>query len=95
MVPSSVREAIRVAVEEKPGAVHLELPEDIAETLTDTPVFPVNPVRRPVAEEKAIAKAVEMIEAASCPLILIGAGSNRKLTQKTCVVLAVITLGCF
>ena len=82
MVPSSVREAIRLAVEEKPGAVHLELPEDIAETFTDVPVFPVHPVRRPVAEEKAISMAVEMIQAATSPLLLIGAAANRKITQK-------------
>ncbi len=29
-IPSRVREAFRIATEEKPGAVHLELPEDIA-----------------------------------------------------------------
>ena len=82
LVAACVREAIRVAEEEKPGAVHLELPEDIAGTMTDPDVFPVNPVRRPVAEEKAIAKAVAMIESASHPLLLIGAAANRKRTQK-------------
>ncbi len=30
-IPSRVREAYRLAEEEKPGAVHLEFPEDIAE----------------------------------------------------------------
>ena len=38
--------------------------------------------RRPVAEQKAICKAVEMITQAKHPLILIGAGANRKLTSK-------------
>ena len=39
-VPSRVREAFRLAEEERPGAVHLELPEDIACEETDTPLFP-------------------------------------------------------
>eukprot|EP00897_Mesotaenium_endlicherianum_P005715 jgi/Mesen1/5171/ME000257S04450 len=82
MVPSLVRESIRMAEEEKPGAVHLELPEDIASNMTDMPLFPVHPVRRPIAEGKAIGKATAMIEAASHPLIIIGAGANRKRTQK-------------
>eukprot|EP00850_Spirogloea_muscicola_P000960 SM000003S11205 [mRNA] locus=s3:1500774:1509493:- [translate_table: standard] len=82
LVPSLVREAARLSMEERPGAVHLELPEDIASTLTNAELFPVHQVRRPVAEEKAIAKAVAMIEAAQRPLLLIGAGANRKLTQK-------------
>lgn len=81
MGPALVREAIRVAEEERPGAVHLELPEDIAGTFTDARPFPVYPVRRPVAEGKAISKAVAMIHAASHPLLLIGAGANRKRTQ--------------
>lgn len=82
LVPSLVREAVRVAEEERPGAVHLELPEDIAGTATEAHPFPVYPVRRPIAEAKAIDKAVEMIHSASHPLLLIGAGANRKLTQK-------------
>lgn len=82
LVPSLVREAVRVAEEERPGAVHLELPEDIAGTDTDAHPFPVYPVRRPIAEDKAINKAIEMIHNASHPLLLIGAGANRKLTQK-------------
>lgn len=82
LVPSLVREAIRMAEEEKPGAVHLELPEDIAAQPTSAQLFPVHPVRRPIAEDKAIEKARAMIEAASHPLLLIGAGANRKRTQK-------------
>ncbi|XP_073387653.1 uncharacterized protein [Physcomitrium patens] len=82
LVPSLVREAIRVAEEERPGAVHLELPEDIAGTTTESHPFLIYPVRRPIAEAKAIDKAVDMIHSASHPLLLIGAGANRKKTQK-------------
>ena len=81
-VPSRVREAFRLAEEERPGAVHLELPEDIAAEDTDTPLFPRARVRRPIAEDKAIGNAVEMIERAHRPLMLIGAGANRKRTSR-------------
>ena len=81
-VPASVREAFRQAEEERPGAVHLELPEDVAADETDAQPFEVKRVRRPIAEDKAITEAVRMIEAAKRPLLLIGAGANRKITAK-------------
>ena len=61
-IPAIIREAFRVAEEERPGAVHLELPEDIAREDTVCRIFSVHKVRRPTAEIKAITKAVEMIE---------------------------------
>jgi len=81
-IPATVREAFRQAEEERPGAVHIELPEDIAAEESDAVLLARQRVRRPVAEEKAIAAAVAMIESAKHPLILIGAGANRKLTSK-------------
>jgi acetolactate synthase-1/2/3 large subunit len=72
---------MRIAEEERPGAVHLELPEDIARENTNSPLFKTHKVRRPIAEKKAVQKAVSMIEAARHPLLLIGAGANRKQTQ--------------
>lgn len=79
-IPSRVREAMRLAQEEKPGAVHLELPEDIAAEDTDEPVIPQSLVRRPTAEEKSIRAAVDRIQAAQHPLLIVGAGANRKRT---------------
>ncbi len=79
-IPSRVREAVRLAQEEKPGAVHLELPEDIAAEQVDEQPIPASLVRRPIAEEKSIRAAVEMIRAAKSPLLLVGAGANRKMT---------------
>lgn len=81
-IPSTVREAFRVAEEERPGAVHLELPEDIAAEDTDATIMQIQKSRRPIAEDKAIAQSVEMIASAKHPLILIGAGANRKLVSK-------------
>lgn len=81
-IPSIVREAFRLASEERPGAVHIELPEDIANEQTSAPLLKPSVVRRPIAEYKAINAAVEMIEAAKSPVLMIGAGANRKLTSK-------------
>ena len=82
-IPSRVREAFRILMEERPGAVHIELPEDIAaeEVPDDSPVFPIDKIRRPAADEKAVTKAVEMILTAKSPLILIGAGANRRFVS--------------
>jgi len=81
-IGSMVREAYRLSIEERPGAVHLELPEDIAAEECDDRIFKVVGHRRPDADEMAIQKAVEMIEAAKMPLLLIGAGANRKRTSQ-------------
>ncbi|QKK03515.1 MAG: acetolactate synthase large subunit [Pseudomonadota bacterium] len=81
-IPSRVREAFRQAAEERPGATHLELPEDVAEEQTDELPVQASLTRRPVAEEKAIERAVAAIEKARRPLLLIGAGANRKLTSR-------------
>jgi acetolactate synthase-1/2/3 large subunit len=81
-IPSKIREALRLAEEEKPGAVHLELPEDIADEHSDEMPIPASAVRRPVPEEKSIKQAVEKIAAAKSPILVIGAGGNRKLTGK-------------
>lgn len=79
-IPSRVREAMRLAMEERPGATHLELPEDIA--LEETSVHPLEAslARRPTAEEKSIHAAIELIHKAKSPLLMIGAAANRRLT---------------
>ena len=81
-VSSITREAIRIAEEERPGAVHIELPEDIA--LEETTVLPIAPkkVRRPNADEKSIQVAVDAIESAKAPVVLVASGANRKLVRK-------------
>jgi acetolactate synthase I/II/III large subunit len=81
-IPSSIREAFRLAMEERPGAVHIELPEDIAAEDVKERIFKVITYKRPDADEMAIQSAVKMIEKATMPLLLIGAGANRKPTQQ-------------
>jgi len=78
-VPALVREAFRLAEEERPGPVHLELPEDIAAEMIEN--WHLIPRREPClncASESSVTKAAAMIEEAVSPLLLIGAGANRK-----------------
>jgi acetolactate synthase-1/2/3 large subunit len=78
-IPNLVRESFRLATEERPGAVHLELPEDIAaETAVNAELFPVNPPVLSIVNDEALDQAVQMIRLAKHPLLLIGAGANRK-----------------
>jgi acetolactate synthase I/II/III large subunit len=81
-IPALIREAFRKAEEERPGATHLELPEDVAHEEGDGKPIPKSYSRRPVAEEKAVARAVEAITAAKHPLLMIGAGANRTTTRE-------------
>ncbi len=77
-IPSVVREAFRVATEERPGPVHLELPEDIAgEACPDMPMIPPHEVELPVAPAVAIDRVAKMIRGASRPLVMLGAGASR------------------
>lgn len=77
-IPALVRDAFRVAMEERPGPVHLELPEDVAaEEIEDIPLIPVHPLDQPVAPTVALDRAAEMILAAKRPLVMIGAAGNR------------------
>ncbi|MFK3650037.1 acetolactate synthase large subunit [Lysobacter enzymogenes] len=82
-IPARVREAFRRAEEERPGATHLELPQDIAGDPTQARLIPASFSRRPVAEDKAIERAAEAIAQARHPLLMIGAGANRKTTSNT------------
>ena len=81
-IPSLVREGFRLAQEERPGAVLLELPEDIAEEETIEPVIPPHHRRYAVAGDAALDEAAERIIAAERPLLLIGAGANRRRASK-------------
>ncbi len=81
-IPSRIREAYRLAEEEKPGATHIELPEDIADERTESRPLRRSQVRRPTADVKSIHQAVHALENAKAPVLVIGAGANRKMTSK-------------
>jgi len=82
-IPSLVREAFRVAEEEKPGPVLLELPEDIAEEPADmVDLIPPGERHYAIAGTNIIQTAAKAIKNAKRPLLLIGAGANRKEARR-------------
>lgn len=80
-IPALVRECFRYSQEERPGAVHLELPEDVAEENTDAELFDIMPSSHPCPDASRIDDVVKLLESATRPLLLIGAGANRKETS--------------
>jgi acetolactate synthase I/II/III large subunit len=77
-IPSTVREAFRVAQQERPGPVHLELPEDIAaEEAPDRPLVPPLCVALPVAPPASLDHAARLVMAAERPLVMLGAAASR------------------
>ena len=76
-IPAQVREAFRLAQEERPGATHLELPEDVLRDETDAEPLAAGHVRIPTAEEESIEAAAALLREARRPLLVIGSGANR------------------
>ncbi|MGB5247654.1 MAG: acetolactate synthase large subunit [Woeseia sp.] len=81
-IPEIVRKAVRLARTEKPGAVHIELPEDIAKE--DSSEVPMKPrrFRRSVVDDKITDQAFELIKKAKRPIIIAGNGCIRKRASK-------------
>ena len=81
-IPEVVRKAVRIARSEKPGAVHIELPEDIA--AHETNAKPIHPIRfrRPVADDKIVDLAFDLFANARRPVILAGNGCIRRRASK-------------
>ncbi|MFC1860611.1 acetolactate synthase large subunit [Chloroflexota bacterium] len=81
VVPEVVRKAFKVAESEKPGAVHLELPDNIASRETNeahvSPIPPIR-VRRSSPDRHSLRRAAELIETSKFPVILAGNGVVRK-----------------
>lgn len=81
-IPEIIRKAVRIARTEKPGAVHIELPEDIASEETDK--LPMHPrrFRRSVPDEKIVDRAFAMLEKAKRPIVIAGNGCIRRRASK-------------
>lgn len=80
VVPEAVRKAFKIAQTEKPGATHVELPEDVAgEAVSDSALSPLR-VQAPVTPEPSpsqVARAVQGLAEAQRPVILCGNGAIR------------------
>ncbi len=77
-VPEVVRKAFRLARIEKPGATHIELPEDVAKEEVRSAPLEVRRTSYPKAQQEAIDRAAEIINTAKAPLILAGNGVTRR-----------------
>ncbi len=77
VIPEVVRKAFKLAQEEKPGACHIELPEDVAEEPAEGEPLTVERARRPSPDRPPLARAAELINQAQRPLILAGNGVVR------------------
>ncbi|KAB0677576.1 acetolactate synthase large subunit [Aureimonas leprariae] len=77
-IPSLVRDAFRVAERERPGPVHLELPEDVAaETVDALPLLARSESVSPIAASEMIDQAADLIVKADAPLLMVGASASR------------------
>ena len=81
-IPEIVRKAVRLARTEKPGAVHIELPEDIAKKEASTKPLQPQRFRRPVPDDKIVDAAFEILKNAKRPVVLAGNGCIRKRASK-------------
>jgi len=81
VIPEAVRKAFKIAQTEKPGATHLELPEDVADqSIADAELRPLS-VQTPVMPEPSpsqVERAMRAIASAKRPVILAGNGVIRR-----------------
>ncbi|MDH4317058.1 MAG: acetolactate synthase large subunit [Desulfobulbaceae bacterium] len=81
-IPEVVRKAFKIAVQEKPGACHIELANDIASYETQNEPVPVHRVRRPVPDDQVVDRALDLFGKARKPIILAGNGAVRTSASK-------------
>ena len=77
IVPEVVRKAFKVAESEKPGATHLELPEDVMAAEVDARPLPRRRPVRPEPGARELFKAADLIRNALNPVALAGNGVVR------------------
>jgi acetolactate synthase-1/2/3 large subunit len=79
-IPEIVRKAFRVALLEKPGPTHIELPENVAASEVAPDATPLHPGRTyfPEPTDEAIAHAADLIATSQRPLVLAGNGVLRR-----------------
>jgi acetolactate synthase-1/2/3 large subunit len=88
VIPEVVRKAFKIAQAEKPGATHIELPEDVARAEASGSPLPFERTRRPSPDRPSLDRAAELIEAAERPMILAGNGVIRGNASEELALLA-------
>jgi acetolactate synthase-1/2/3 large subunit len=77
ITPEVVRRAFKTAQSEKPGAVHIDLPENIAAMAADGSPLPLDSQEKVYASYRTLNMAAAVISKAKNPLILAGNGAIR------------------
>src|SRR6476620_10203831 len=77
IIPEVVRKAFKVAEAEKPGATHLELPEDVMSADVDAAPLPRRRPIKPEPSARELLKAADVIRNAINPVALAGNGVVR------------------
>ncbi|WP_276271994.1 acetolactate synthase large subunit [Haloarcula litorea] len=78
IVHESVRKAFKLAELEKPGATHLELPEDVAAEETEVEPLPTRErVRVGAPDDETLERVQSLLAAAERPLVIAGNGAVR------------------
>ena len=77
VIPEVVRKAFKIAQAEKPGACHIELPEDVVGFKVGQEPLSTVRARRPSPDRPSLKTAAELIEKSRQPLILAGNGAVR------------------
>ncbi|MCP5431963.1 MAG: acetolactate synthase large subunit [Alphaproteobacteria bacterium] len=82
-IPEIVRKAVRICRSEKPGAVLIELPEDVAKRDASLArPLPVRRYRRPGPDDKIMDRVFDALKAAKRPILIAGNGAIRKRASK-------------
>ncbi|WP_462410085.1 acetolactate synthase large subunit [Neobacillus sp. Marseille-QA0830] len=77
-IPTIIRKAFRVAQMEKPGAVLIELPENLAPQMVQTQPLPVLPIPKSTPISQSIEDARTLIDQSQKPLVIVGNGVIRQ-----------------
>lgn len=76
-IPEIIRRAFKIALEEKCGAVHLELPQDVAKMVSEIRPMKGYELLRSAPPKDLVKKAVKLITESKMPLMLVGNGCVR------------------
>ena len=76
-IPATVAEAARLSAHEKPGPVHLCLPEDVAQDMTDAQIIAARPLRFGTPNAANLKEVSDAIKGAKRPVLVAGAGVLR------------------
>ncbi len=83
ITPEIVRKAFKLAQTENPGAVHIDLPENIAGMPVEGKPLRKEGIEKVYASYKSIDRAAEAISKARNPIILVGNGAIRAHASET------------